>query len=349
MAGKRAAKRKVSYPEEVSQRQRAQPARKGYQIPVAPFYIALAVVFVLFIALQGVHSLSSILGIILFMLIVVIIALEVTNSLKGEHGIRGIAEMAIAVLAVVVVFFLLRFLLHTSYPIDVVPSCSMLPNLKRGDLITIYGIYNVSQLRAPIVNVSKSEYAGFQQNISGEFMSCVAYKASNGRAYISQLVEPGYSIGLYDPANGGEIVNPSSQSGLIRYSCGSEPIRYSNGTTANEAYTKSITINGTTVYENRSNSIIVYATIPQDYFYRLGDSYIVHRAYAIIDSGGNYTILTKGDNNPGLDIQYGNYPISIKQVEGKVLFAVPYVGYLKLVLSNSFVEPSGCNSTVQYP
>jgi hypothetical protein len=92
--------------------------------------------------------------------------------------------------------------------------------------------------------------------------------------------------------------------------------------------------------------VVVYATIPQDYFYQLGDGYIVHRAYAVINASGNYYVLTKGDNNPGLDLQYGNYPAKLNQIQGKVLYSIPYLGYLKLVLSNSFSEPSGCNSTL---
>jgi hypothetical protein len=67
----------------------------------------------------------------------------------------------------------------------------------------------------------------------------------------------------------------------------------------------------------------------------------------VLNVSGKYYVLTKGDNNPGLDLQYGNYPSNMSFIEGKVVASIPYLGYLKLALSNSFVEPSGCNSTVQ--
>lgn len=57
-------------------------------------------------------------------------------------------------------------------------------------------------------------------------------------------------------------------------------------------------------------------------------------------------MLTKGDNNPGLDIQYGNYPPNMSQVQGKVVGVIPYLGYLKLIISGNLVVPQGCNSTV---
>ena len=118
-----------------------------------------------------------------------------------------------------------------------------------------------------------------------------------------------------------------------------------NGSIAQEASVTSITIGNTTITGDKNNSIVVYQTIPQDSFYKLGDSYIVHRVYAILNVSGTYYTLTKGDNNPGLDIQYLNAPANISQVGGKVIGSVPYLGYVKLILSNNFVEPTGCNYT----
>jgi len=105
---------------------------------------------------------------------------------------------------------------------------------------------------------------------------------------------------------------------------------------------------GTTIIGDMNNSVVVYKTIPQDSFYQEGDSYIVHRVYAVINASGNYYIMTKGDNNPGLDMQYGNYLIPFKDIEGKVIASVPYIGYLKLILSNSFSQPTGCNFVTQH-
>jgi signal peptidase I len=41
---------------------------------------------------------------------------------------------------VIAVWFSLQFFLATKYPLDVVPSCSMLPSLQRGDMLLLQGI-----------------------------------------------------------------------------------------------------------------------------------------------------------------------------------------------------------------
>jgi signal peptidase I len=321
-------------------------AKKG--INTLPLYVALVALFILFIFYQSNASLSVIFGIALFMIIVILIVLEVVNGINEEGYKKNILEIAVAIIIVVAFWFSLKALLHTSYPLDVVPSCSMLPILHRGDLILISGITNPSKINAKMINVSNSTYTNFINNIQNEFLSCVAYQQVGNRLTVSYTDYPGYSIGLFrSTSSGGEIVSNSSQQGnLVQYSCGTANLIYKNGTVLQEAYTKSITVNGTLIYSNKNNSVVVYATIPQDYFYQLGDGYIVHRAYAVINASGNYYVLTKGDNNPGLDLQYGNYPAKLNQIQGKVLYSIPYLGYLKLVLSNSFSEPSGCNSTL---
>ncbi|MGD0728803.1 MAG: hypothetical protein ABR981_01885 [Candidatus Micrarchaeaceae archaeon] len=313
-----------------------------------PFYIVIAVVFVLFIYFQSSRYISSILGIALFMIIIVVIIIELLNGVKEEGVTKNIIEIIIAVFVVLALWFGLRFFLHTNNPIDIVPSCSMLPNLKRGDLIVLHGVTNISEVKAPIINISKADYNTMQKNIKSEFLSCVAYNRTGNEIQVSQLIKPGYSVGLLSlSSTGGQIVNQQNQqNNLIKYACGAQQIQYSNGTTASEAYTTSVTINGTTLNGDRNNTIVVYQTIPQDYFYQLGDSYIVHRVYAVLNVSGVYYILTKGDNNPGLDMQYGNYPVNLTYIQGKELLSIPYLGYIKLVLSNSFSEPSGCNSTV---
>ncbi len=78
----------------------------------------------------------------------------------------------------------------------------------------------------------------------------------------------------------------------------------------------------------------------------------MHRVYAIINESCTYYVLTKGDNNPGLDIQFGNYPILLQRsnnyIEGKVIFVAPYIGYLRLIFSSQLSEPQGCNTTITH-
>ncbi|MGI0100749.1 MAG: hypothetical protein ACREBH_03490 [Candidatus Micrarchaeaceae archaeon] len=323
-------------------------ARKGSKkgaINTLPLYIALLILFILFIYFQG-SSVSVVFGIALFLLIIIVLVIEITSGIKEEGVTKNVIEIGAAVLIVLIFWFSLKAVLHTNYPLDVVPSCSMLPQLKRGDMIVLHGVQGISQIKAPVININYQAYSRLEGGIQNEFLSCVAYRNYGNGVEISQIIYPGYSVGIYSSVEDNIVPNTYQQGNLIQYTCGSKEIKFQNGTTESEAYTTSVTINGTTIYGDTNNSVLVYQTIPKDYFYKLGDSYIVHRAYAVLNVSGNYIVLTKGDNNPGLDLQYGNYLANLSSVQGKVIGTVPYIGYLKLALSNSFVEPAGCNSTV---
>ncbi len=328
-----------------SSRHKANPQRK--QIPTLPLYILLVALFALYMYFQPVPFLALLFGVLLLIAFVILIVLELAGSVAEEGLTRSAVEIAIAIATVFVLWYAARFLLHTSYPLDVVPSCSMQPHLNRGDVILLQGITNINTLHAPIVQVSKASYAQMSSNMNTEFLACVAYNVSaGGRVAISQMLKPGYSIGLYDEAIK-TIVPFSAQSGnLVQYTCGATNVGFSNGTTGTEVYTSAITIAGSTLIGDKNNSVVVYQTVPSDLFYTYGDSYVVHRLYAIINASGTYYLLTKGDNNPGLDMQYGNYPANLSQIQGKVIASVPYLGYIKLIFSQSYTEPAGCNVTM---
>lgn len=320
---------------------------KKNTITTWPLYIVLVAAFVLYIAYQGNQSLAIIFGVITFVVLVALIGLEVVNGSRESGKLRSILEIIAAIAIVLVLWFALKAILHTNYPIDAVPSCSMLPALQRGDMIVLQGV-SAGAIKAPQVQVTKSDVQNMISNMASESLECVAYQINGNRLNISQIVLPGYSVGLFrsEPNGNGAIIPYANQTGLIRYMCGAANVTFSNGTTMKEAYTKSITIGGTTINGDRNNSIIVYKTTPQDSFYQEGDSYIVHRVYAILNASGAYYYLTKGDNNPGLDIQYQNYPANQSYVEGKVIGTIPFLGYLKLILSGTLSQPAGCGSTL---
>jgi hypothetical protein len=96
------------------------------------------------------------------------------------------------------------------------------------------------------------------------------------------------------------------------------------------------------VPENYSNPVVVYKTIQNDSF---GGS-IIHRLVAAIDVNGTYYFLTKGDNNPALDIEFGNYPAAQSDIVGYKIADVPVLGYVKLLISGQLVTPAGCNQTI---
>ena len=74
-----------------------------------------------------------------------------------KQGLRqNFLELAYAIGFAVAAWFLLGFVLHTDSPINVVTSCSMLPNLQRGDLVFIRGGVE----NAPAVQASTADLAG---------------------------------------------------------------------------------------------------------------------------------------------------------------------------------------------
>jgi signal peptidase I len=326
----------------------AHGSRAGKKPPVntTPIYIVVVLLFVAYVVFQGNAVLSVVLGASIFFIIIILLVLEFLGGV-GEGGFkRNLAEAAAAVIIVLVIWFGLQFALGTGTPLDVVPSCSMLPVLQRGDMILLQGA-NQNTIKAPVADVNSSFWNSSFAN-GGEALECIAYQnEGQGRTYISEFYKPGDSIGLYSGGSQGTVLPNNSQGdAAVRYICGVANQSYSNGTTRQIVVTKGVVIGNTTIIGDRNNSILVYQTIPSDLFYKEGDTYIVHRAYALVNVSGTWYVLTKGDNNPGLDIQYSNYPISMNYVSGKVAASIPYLGYLKLILSSNFAEPAGCNSTI---
>ena len=133
----------------------------------------------------------------------------------------------------------------------------------------------------------------------------------------------------------------SQQVDLIQYNYSIENVS-GVGSVEYTPQTSEIMIANTIIHENYSDPIMVYQTTSNDSF--SGD--IIHRLVAAIRSGDQYYLLTKGDNNGGLDIQFVNYPENQNAVIGYVIADIPVVGYLKLIVSGMFATPAGCNTTI---
>lgn len=99
--------------------------------------------------------------------------------------------------------------------------------------------------------------------------------------------------------------------------------------------------NGTTIYENFSNPVVIYQPKETDYFASTGS--IVHRVFVrLVTSDGKEYLLTKGDNNMKLDQEAGNEPVSMDRVKGNIILQVPYVGYIKLFAFGQLEAPAEC-------
>ena len=323
---------------------------KQYELPILYAFLILSIAGYIMFS-------NIILGVLAFILLVVTIAAEFKYSVKEEGMKKSIYDIFFAIIVIAALWVILMFVLGTTAPINVVASCSMLPTLHRGDLVFLHGISNMSTFlqshNIPVVNVSPNEMNYTIANMKKEFLAYFAYNPQNSSAigevfsskqlpiglYNTKCIDTFESTGLYKDIH---LCMVNSQShNLIKYNYTIEDVSV-NGNIQYIPQTSSITIANTTINENYSNPIIVYRTTSNDSF--SGD--IIHRLVAAIKSGGQYYLLTKGDNNGGLDIQFVNYPIRQSAVVGYVIADVPEVGYLRLIAGGMFATPPGCNSTI---
>lgn len=322
-------------------------------------YAAVLILIILYI-LQN----SIIIGALAFGAIIVTMAVEFKSSITSE-GVRKTAiDLVIAAIAVVIVVWILpSFLLQSSSPTNVVASCSMLPSLGRGDLVLVHGISNFSsfirQNRIPTVNVSAQSFNSMLKNITSEYLEPFAY-LNNDKSdvvlapYLNSSLSS-YSFGMYNLGciqfylNYGETslfykcYVASQANNLIRYNYTIGNVTVS-GKETRILETSNITIANTMITEDYGNPVVVYQTVQGDSF--ATDPQVIHRVYAVINASGSYYVLTKGDNNPVLDIQAGNYPAGQAQVIGYLFASVPYLGYPSLIIKGQLAPVAQCNQTI---
>ncbi|MCL5100380.1 MAG: hypothetical protein M1122_00280 [Candidatus Marsarchaeota archaeon] len=296
-------------------------------------------------------------GIFAFVLIIVTVAAEFRSGVKEVGMKKTLVEIVITiVVAFLAVWVLPSLILHSSTPIDVVVSCSMVPVFHRGDIVVLHGIGNMTDFlnknRIPIISVNETEFSRVSSNISGEMLYPLAYNNTaiaetipNASKYQTGFFSEPCIVTSRDPYKC--LVNNSYQSkNLITYNLSIANVTI--GTSHMQTvYTSSITINGIRVNENFSNPVIVYKGVG---LYGLRED-IIHRLYAAIKVNNTYYLLTKGDNNQVLDLQAGIYPPNNSEVLGYVIGKIPYLGYPSLIIrgqtSSNLLE--GCNQTITYP
>ncbi|HEV8289560.1 MAG TPA: hypothetical protein VGQ00_01240 [Candidatus Norongarragalinales archaeon] len=106
--------------------------------------------------------------------------------------------------------------------------------------------------------------------------------------------------------------------------------------------TSGLIVNGQSFAFDKTNDIIVYDPQPSN----LG--LIIHRAFLKLrnTATGQVYLFTMGDNNPAADQEARIALVTQENVHGKVLFRIPYLGYLKLFLFLQFDSPPGCDTRV---
>ena len=135
--------------------------KRTKQIPVLPLYILLIIMFAVYLLYQHIPIIADISGIAILLSIIAIIAIELINGFNDQGLVRNIIELVIVIVAVFAIWTGMKIALGTQYPIDVVPSCSMLPALQRGDILLLQGVSGtngINRIKAPIVNITPSSY-----------------------------------------------------------------------------------------------------------------------------------------------------------------------------------------------
>ncbi len=290
-------------------------------------YLLLGVFFVLFLFTRS--------AIFAVLCAIVILLMLIGESVVGvsQHGVKKeITELILAIAAALLIWYGLGFALSTSAPLNAVVSCSMLPNLERGDLVILQG----SEPGGIDIQVDEFNYKDISVYVEGEGefqtnMSMLSYCAYQPRSIPCRTLET-------SPEKVYETYGPLE----FRYgTCSMEK----DGKRYDIHCTKSIKVGGTEYKAQLIGDTIVYLSLPTDGFSGGQPKEIIHRVLLKVHTkDGQIYYITKGDNNDRFDIQYDNTPTTPERTVGKVILRVPYLGYFKLFLFGFFGDPPGCDT-----
>jgi signal peptidase I len=276
--------------------------------------------------------------------IFIFVGMEVKDGAKKHGWKHEIVDTVIALAVAVAIWYGLSFVLNTSTPVSGVVSCSMLPNLQRGDFVIVQGAtaaaYEIEMSGAELEALSGPALVTFGPNNITIEGSLFPYCISNRNPELCRLF----------------IQSPEAfieKKGPFTYRYERCSIQYSGGSSGYEPCVKSVTYKGKEYLTNFSNDIIVYQPVQGDYFSLIGD--IVHRAMFRINADGETYYLARGDNNPILDLQAYNYsskmknsPVPEKNLRGKVIARIPLLGYFKLFISGYLREDPQCRTQLDF-
>jgi hypothetical protein len=289
---------------------------------------------------------SPLFGLLTALAIVAMVLLELSEGIRKNGWKSELWDLSITVIVALVAWFALQAVLSTSTPISAVVSCSMVPELNRGDMIIVKG---ESSYSGNGIAASPADAQALFRNPTAYFGNKTM--EVNGSVYsYCQNAGDNETCALF--RNNPELF--SERRGEFVFSYGR---CYRAGTSNSDVLSaepcivsvsyKNQTVN---VQGDRSGDTIIYAPKRTDIFSLYGD--IVHRSVVKVIAGNVTYLLTKGDNNNVFDIQFYsnaisgmfNTPVSPDQVKGRVLFRIPYLGYYKLFLSFYYQEDSVCGT-----
>ena len=316
-------------------------------------YIAIILLLALYILTK-----LSLFALLCAISIVAIFAYETYEGAKRRGWKNELGEIVIAVVAGIVIWYGAGFLLGTAAPLDAVVSCSMLPNLDRGDMVLLKG----GEISVPTVEVTALEWEQIEGRMRTNYTCGPCEEAAGYKPYNFSIC----SISCEDScllAIDGKPVFSGSAETLFSYNYGICKLRSADGEIINSVCVKSVTIKGKTFEESAGNDIVVYEP-------RRGSIFVgstIHRVLARVSVEGEVYYLIKGDNNEILDVQAPAYrsiagntcifytnstrenkPVPQENIKGKVIARIPYMGYLKLFLWGYIENPAGCDTVIEH-
>ncbi|MBU0591462.1 hypothetical protein KKF81_01100 [Candidatus Micrarchaeota archaeon] len=277
------------------------------------------------------------------------VGLEVKDGAQKHGWKHEIVDTVIALAVAVALWYVASFLLNTSSPISAVVSCSMLPNLQRGDFVIIQGApavaYEIDMTRQELDSLNNNAiitYPDGEISINGSLFSYCLYNKMKGLQsdVCTSFMETPDQV--------------TEKKGAFTYQYQYCPITIDTQQLY-QPCVSSIWFRGNQYFTNFSHDTIVYSAPKSDYYSMVGD--IVHRALFRINvvSEDKSYYLTRGDNNPILDLQVydynlkmTNHPIPEELVKGRVIMRIPILGYFKLLLSGFVQEDPQCRTQLEF-
>ncbi len=289
-------------------------------------------------------------GVLVALEFIAFVALEIQQGVQN-HGVKHELLDTLKSLGIALLIWLaISAILRTTVPVSAVVSCSMLPNLQRGDLTIIHGT-TAAELRAPEISATFDEFRkiyGPQAQVNSPYGNFAVNGSMYSYCMVYKYVDPVCNSFYSNPAAFVETRGPLTftYANCDRKTLGSNAIE-------KQPCITTVEFNGTKYVTNLSNDIIVYSPNRGDLFSYTGD--IIHRVFLKIKTGNQEYVLTKGDNNNVFDIQFYDYqhklantPVSDAGIKGANIFAIPYVGYFKLFISGFVDEPVYCDTNLVY-
>lgn len=276
-------------------------------------------------------------GILMFVVILYGTYLDLKNSSKKKGYWDTMKDLAINIGLVILVSQLVGIAIGTNpspepiliFPsntfrpvLSVIPSCSMEPNYRQGDLLLIGGASDIHtlDLRGKFNDRPVLLYKDKLINLS---TSIWVYCGSNQDRELCKVFRE-------DPSSFVEIYGDLKiYYGICERLGGRKEVCVKAFGVSDNVYNVSID----------NGDAVIYAPNYGDVFYKFG--FIIHRVqFRLCNNECLY--FTKGDNNNIFDFQFGNKPFNASRIVGKPLISIPYLGYIRIFLGGMPVDTYEC-------